>query len=109
VFNADWEALGRTPLEAAAAGAPVVASVIQGGLSEVLDEKNYGPIFASHDETELTQAALRILRDRRLAAGLVGAARQRLKRVASADAYTDRVYRLLTENVGAPHAEPCRS
>lgn len=108
LFNADWEALGRTPLEAAAAGVPVVASVIHGGLSEVLDRENYGPIFASHDESELTRAALVILRDRRAAADLVRTARQRLSRVASADGYTDRVYRLLTQTDGARQTELCR-
>lgn len=95
LFNADWEALGRTPLEAVAAGAPVVASVVHGGLSEVLDGTAYGPIFASHDEAELTRAALCILRDRALGARLVEAARERLSRVASTALYTERVCRLL--------------
>lgn len=102
LFNADWEALGRTPLEAAAAGVPVVASVLHGGLSEILDKENYGPVFTSHDESQLTRAVLEILRDGRVAANLVGAARQRLGKAASPASYTDRVFRLLTGTGGSP-------
>jgi glycosyltransferase involved in cell wall biosynthesis len=95
LFNADWEALGRTPLEALAAGVPVVASVLHGGLSEVLDPASYPPLFARHDTAELTQAALSVLRDRSLAASLVASARERLGQVASAAGYADRVCSLL--------------
>jgi glycosyltransferase involved in cell wall biosynthesis len=95
LFNADWEALGRTPLEALAAGVPVVASVLHGGLAEVLDSASYPLLFPGHDTALLTQASLRMLRDRPAAATLVASARARLGQVASADAYADRVCGLL--------------
>lgn len=95
LFNADWEALGRTPLEALAAGVPVVASVLHGGLSEVLDSASYPLLFDRHDTGRLTEAALGILRDRSRAASIVASARLRLERTASVSAYADRVWNLL--------------
>jgi len=98
LFNADWEALGRTPLEALAAGIPVVASVLNGGLSEILDSTSYPMLFACHDTAQLTQAALGVLRDRSLAACLVASGRERLGQVASAAGYADRVCSLLASS-----------
>jgi glycosyltransferase involved in cell wall biosynthesis len=100
LFNADWEALGRTPLEGLAAGVPVVCSVLHGGLSEILDSSHYWPIFVDHDVTGLTEASLCVLRDPALAKCWVDAARAHLKRVASTAYYANRVYRLL---------DPCSS
>jgi glycosyltransferase involved in cell wall biosynthesis len=100
LFNADWEALGRTPLEGLAAGVPVVCSVLHGGLSEILDSSHYWPIFVDHDVTGLTEASLCVLRDPALAKCWVDAARAHLKRVASTADYANRVYRLL---------DPCSS
>jgi glycosyltransferase involved in cell wall biosynthesis len=49
LFNSDWDALGRTPLEAISLGVPVVASVANGGLSEILDREEYGFVTSTHD------------------------------------------------------------
>ncbi len=95
VFNTDWDALGRTPLEALGAGVPVVASVLNGGLGEILNRENYGPVFTSHDVDRLGEVALAILRHPDAAASLVGAGQRRLAQVASEKEYTDRVCRLL--------------
>jgi glycosyltransferase involved in cell wall biosynthesis len=98
LFNADWEALGRTPLEALAAGVPVVASVLNGGLSEVLDAATYPMLFARHDIAQLTHAALGVLREPSLSASVIASGRERLEQVASAAGYADRVCRLLEPN-----------
>jgi glycosyltransferase involved in cell wall biosynthesis len=95
LFNADWEAMGRMPLEALASGVPVVASVVRGGLPEVINDDNYGPIFRDHDIDRLTDHALWILRDLTAARALVDAGRHRLAQVASAVHYTDQVLRIL--------------
>jgi glycosyltransferase involved in cell wall biosynthesis len=49
LFNSDWDALGRTPLEAIGLGVPVVASVVNGGLSEILDSEDYAFVASNHD------------------------------------------------------------
>lgn len=98
LFNADWEALGRSPLEALAAGVPVVASVLHGGLSEILDRENYGPIYQDHDVDRLTEAALSVLWDLTAANRLVLAGRRRLELVASPEGYADRVCQILGDD-----------
>jgi hypothetical protein len=64
-------------------------------LAEVLDSASYPLLFPGHDTALLTQASLRMLRDRPAAATLVVSARARLGQVASANAYADRVCGLL--------------
>jgi glycosyltransferase involved in cell wall biosynthesis len=97
LFNADWEALGRSPLEALAAGVPVVASVLNGGLSEFLDRENYGPIYQDHDVDRLTEATLSILGDATAANSLVKAGRRRLEQIASPAGYADKVCGILAD------------
>jgi glycosyltransferase involved in cell wall biosynthesis len=97
LFNADWEALGRSPLEALAAGVPVVASVLNGGLSEFLDRENYGPIYQDHDVDRLTEATLSILGDATAATSLVKAGRRRLEQIASPAGYADKVCGILAD------------
>ena len=94
VFNTDWDALGLTPLEALSAGVPIVASVLNGGLTEILDDR-YGLVFRSHDIAQLAQTSLNVLGDRAKAEHLVCVARRRIGEVASVEKYVARVCRLL--------------
>jgi glycosyltransferase involved in cell wall biosynthesis len=94
LFNSDWDAMGLTPLEALSAGVPVVASVVNGGLPEILDS-SYGLVFREHDIARLTQASLALLRDRAAAQSRVRAGRHRIGQSASVTGYADRICRLL--------------
>ena len=49
LFNSDCDAMGMSPLEAMTYGVPVVASVQQGGLKEIIDKANYGFLIPTHD------------------------------------------------------------
>jgi glycosyltransferase involved in cell wall biosynthesis len=91
LFSTDW---GLTPLEALSAGVPVVASVLNGGLTEILDDR-YGLVFRSHDIAQLAQTSLTVLGDRAKAEHLVCVARRRISEVASVEKYVARVCRLL--------------
>ena len=42
LFNSDWDALGLTPLEAMSYGVPALCSVVNGGLSEIIDSDRVG-------------------------------------------------------------------
>jgi glycosyltransferase involved in cell wall biosynthesis len=95
LFNSDWDAMGRTPLEALAFGAPVVASILQGGLPEILDGQNYGPIYASHDIDEMTRVALLILSDAQAAAHFVEAGRRQLERHSAPSRHVDRLCQIM--------------
>lgn len=72
LFNSDWDALGNTPLEAMSWGVPVVASVRNGGLSEIIAGAEHGFLFKEHDIEAMTNAVGNILSDRLNSIGLKG-------------------------------------
>jgi glycosyltransferase involved in cell wall biosynthesis len=49
LFNSDWDAVGLTPLEAMSYGVPVVASVKNGGLKEIISDERFGYLFDDHN------------------------------------------------------------
>jgi glycosyltransferase involved in cell wall biosynthesis len=53
LFNSDWDAVGLTPLEAMSYGIPVVASIINGGLPEIVGDRNGAVIIDRHDTDRL--------------------------------------------------------
>jgi glycosyltransferase involved in cell wall biosynthesis len=57
LFNSDWDAVGMTPLEAMSYGLPVVASIINGGLTEIVGNDCGAVIINSHD-TKLLAASI---------------------------------------------------
>jgi glycosyltransferase involved in cell wall biosynthesis len=95
VFNTDWDAFPRTPLEALGAGVPVVASALHSGLSEMLDAQSYGLVFPQHDVSGMAKAALEILRNAPRAEQLVRKARERIGQTATVERYVRRVCSLL--------------
>jgi glycosyltransferase involved in cell wall biosynthesis len=60
LFNSDWDALGLTPQETVAKGIPLVASVVNGGLAEILDSESGGRVLKQHDVEELARQLITI-------------------------------------------------
>lgn len=60
LFNSDHDAFGRTPLEAAAHGAIVVASVLHGGLSEFIQHGRNGFLWPRHEVDEMAETIIRL-------------------------------------------------
>ncbi len=56
LFNSDWDAWGNTAVEAMSFGVPVVASVLNGGLKEIISEPAYGTLLEVHDVDRLASA-----------------------------------------------------
>ncbi|XHR26753.1 MAG: glycosyltransferase family 4 protein [Chthoniobacteraceae bacterium] len=52
LFNSDWDALPVTPQEAMSYGVPVVASILHGGLGEIILDHSQGFLLHEH-ETEM--------------------------------------------------------
>jgi glycosyltransferase involved in cell wall biosynthesis len=75
VFNSDWDALGRTPVEALALGAPVIASVKNGGLAEVIRDDRFGFLTDRHDIAWMNSKLLQLRSDPALKASIASAAR----------------------------------
>ena len=61
LFNSDWDALPRTPLEAGAHEVPTVASNLRGGLREVIASDRVGFLTDRHDEDWLADKTLLLL------------------------------------------------
>jgi glycosyltransferase involved in cell wall biosynthesis len=74
-FNSDWDAMGLTCLEAASHAVPVIASVLNGGLGEVLDDSS-GRVLKEHSIDALGRTCVEIATSRRSATelGLAGRA-----------------------------------
>ncbi|MBO0720552.1 MAG: glycosyltransferase family 4 protein [Blastocatellia bacterium] len=56
LFNSDWDAVGLTPLEAMSYGVPVVASIINGGLIEIIGAGNGAALIDRHDVNSLAES-----------------------------------------------------
>lgn len=63
LFNSDWDAMGLTPLEAMSYGVPVVASVLNGGLQEIIESDEVGFLLPEHDIERLATKIISIYRD----------------------------------------------
>jgi glycosyltransferase involved in cell wall biosynthesis len=74
LFNSDWDALGLTPLEAMSHAVPVVCSVQNGGLGEILNSDQFGFLLSTHDVAALADLVSSLLnqRDKAAAMGFAG-------------------------------------
>ena len=72
------EAFGRVILEAQAVGVPVVATSV-GGVVDIIDDGQTGLLVLPKDPDGMARAVIRVLNDKKFAAQLVEAARQKLQ------------------------------
>jgi glycosyltransferase involved in cell wall biosynthesis len=79
LFNSDWDAQPRTPLEAMSFGVPVVASILNGGTREVITGDSVGVLLPTHDVESLARHVVALLEDRKLAHELGKGGAQRVK------------------------------
>lgn len=95
LFQSDWDAFPTTPLEAMSYGIPVVASVANGGLAEVISDEDYGVLLPKHDEALLAARVVELLRrsDKAKQTGLAG--RRRVAVLCSDDKCVSEYERLL--------------
>lgn len=79
LFNSDLDALGRTPMEAAAHGCLVAASVRYGGLGEFLTHGENGIFYTSHDSDLLAREIAALAANPARAEALRAAAAEKLR------------------------------
>lgn len=79
LFNSDWDAMGLAPLEAVSYGIPVVASVVNGGLNEILRNGVDAIIYNEHRVADLANDICDIISDGKLRLRFVSNARRRLQ------------------------------
>ena len=81
LFNSDFDAMGRTPLEAMSYGVPLVGSVVNCGLPEVIDCDDVGILLRNHDIPALSAHVIRLLRDQESSRALGQRGRARVEDV----------------------------
>jgi glycosyltransferase involved in cell wall biosynthesis len=97
LFNSDWDAMGRTPLEAMTYGVPVVASVTHGGLGEVMDSEEHGFFLREHDLEKLAGYVVNLLNQSALAAAIGEAGRMKMKIDGDSRKYAESLLELLNQ------------
>ena len=100
LFHSDWDALGMTPIEAAAHGIPVVSSVLHGGLAEVLRPDLDAVVLDHHDVAKLSQSVLQLLADPSAAAAMVTSARDHVLALCDSDQLVAWHERAFTRHLG---------
>ena len=79
LFNSDFDTLPRVPMEAAAYGCLVVASLAYGGLAEFTEHEATGFLFDQHDTDRLASSVLSLAHDGILSRNIREAAVQKLR------------------------------
>lgn len=79
LFNSDWDAQPRTPLEAMSYGIPVVASIVSGGTREVIYDDTVGILIDRHDITFLASSILKLIHNPNLRRSLGDAGLRRIR------------------------------
>jgi len=83
LFNSDWDAMGLSPLEAMSHAVPLVASVQQGGLKEIIDKEDYGFLIPTHDVDLLAGKTIYFLKNPHEARKVALAGRHRVETVSN--------------------------
>jgi glycosyltransferase involved in cell wall biosynthesis len=79
LFNSDWDAMGLTPLEAMSHGVPVVASVVNGGLKEILSSPGWGFLLDRHEPETLAAAVVHLQHNQAASRQIGTAGRERVR------------------------------
>jgi glycosyltransferase involved in cell wall biosynthesis len=79
LFNSDWDAQPRTPLEAMSYAVPVVASIASGGTREVIADDSVGILIDRHDTGVLASSILKLIHDPKLRRSLGNAGLHRIR------------------------------
>lgn len=96
VFNSDYDAMGLSPLEAISQGVPVVASVQQGGLKEILNKNDYGFLIPNHDIEALADKAVYFLKNPQEARKVALTGRARIAQVSNTQKIAGEIEALLS-------------
>ncbi len=100
LFNSDWDALPVTPQEAMSYGVPVVASIIHGGLSEIVLNNNQGFLLHEHDAERLADRLCTLIVDPTLANNVGAQGRARIAMLSSPEKIGNAYKKLLCMEAG---------
>jgi glycosyltransferase involved in cell wall biosynthesis len=95
LFNSDWDAQPRTPLEAMSYGVPVVASILNGGTQEIIRNDQDGFLMKTHDLGSMADILVRLAEDASYRRILGDQGRLRILEYASPQKYAEVTLRAL--------------
>ena len=95
LFNSDFDAMGLTALESISHGVPVVASVLNGGLREIITNKVHATLLDRHDVPEMARAIVEIVRNPAEGVAQIERAHEQLLTIGNAIDIADTYERLL--------------
>lgn len=98
LFNSDADAMGLAPMEAMSYGVPVVASVVAGGLKEVLDKDSYGFLLQTHDVETLSTNVAFLLQSPIAARRIALAGRDRVMKFSCTEQLVEKMITLMGVN-----------
>jgi len=86
LFNSDWDALPVTPQQAMSHGIPVVASVVNGGLKEILSTSEWGFLLDRHEPEILAEEVVRLVQNPDAARQVALAGREHIRVISDPEA-----------------------
>ena len=95
LFNSDFDAMGMSPLEAMSFGVPLVASVVHGGLKEIIDNDKYGFLLDTHNVVKLSNYVIYLLQNPTIAREIALTGRQRVADVSNSHEHAKNIECLL--------------
>ena len=94
-FNSDWDTLPVTPQEAMSHAVPVVASVVNGGLKEILSSTKYGFLMDCHEPETLAAQVVYLIKNPDEAAQTGLAGREHIRAIGLPEAIATEYEKLL--------------
>lgn len=101
LFNSDFDAMGLSPLEAASYGVPLVVSVQQGGLKEIVCNDDYGFLISSHDVDALAGKIVFYINNRVKSRKIALACRDRIAQLSNSEEIIREIESLIKEPINA--------
>lgn len=95
LFNSNFDALGRSPVEALCYGVPLVSSVTNGGLNEFIRHGVDGFLINQHAPEQLAQEILRIYNNPEQARQMALVGKKHVLEVGSVDNHIDHLNKFL--------------
>lgn len=96
LFNSDWDAFPTTPLEAMSYRIPVVASILHGGLKELMTSPDCGVLLETHEVGILSEHVASLCLDRAKADRVASSSRETVGKVCSQATCLHRYEQLMT-------------
>ncbi len=95
LFNSNFDAVGRTPVEALAHGTTVVASVTNGGLNELIRHGQDGFLIDTHDDEAMAGEIVKLYKEPDYRNACIESGRKRVLELGSPEQHLENLTRMM--------------